>query len=149
MKDLFRIPLLAALCLWAAGAAMALPDGSKEKVQQARSVKEVFSLLGLPEGLEPGRRILLEVPDIVDSGAKVPVKVTSRIAGTDWIVVLVDRNLAPFVSDEEFSPGQDRSMSLKVDLAQTSRVRVIVRAGGKFYQVAREVKIATPGCKDK
>ncbi len=144
-----RITLLAALCLWGHGAALAAPDDVRDKALKARSVKEVFTVLGVADKPEPGNRVLLEVPDIVDGGRNVPVKVTSRIAGTDWIVVLVDRNLTPYVSDQEFSPGQDRSVELKVDLAQTSRVRVVVRAGGKFYQVAREVKVATEGCDDK
>ncbi len=148
MKNL-HIALLAALCLLGAGAATAAPEGARDKVLQAKSVKEVFSLLGIADKPEPGNRILLEVPEIVDGGHKVPVKVTSKIAGTDWIVVLVDRNLTPYVSDQEFSPGQDRSLSLKVDLAQTSRVRVVVRAGGKFYQVAHEVKVAAQGREEK
>lgn len=137
--------LMAAACLLATGLASAAPEALREKARQAKSVKELFAMFGA-DSPEPGKRVLLEVPDIVDGGAKVPVKVTSHIAGTDWIIVLADRNLAPYVMDEEFSPGQERSLSTQVDLAQTSRVRVLVRASGKFYQVVREVKVATPDC---
>jgi len=131
--------------IFATGSSHAVPPDVLQRALKAKSVNEAMAVLGV-QAPEEGKRVLLDVPDISDSGSKVLVKVTSRIAGTDWIAVLVDRNLTPFVKDEEFSPGADRSLSLTVDLAQSSRVRVLVRASGKFYQVSRDVKVATDGC---
>lgn len=120
----------------------------KDKALQAKTVAEVLSILGIPKP-EIGNRILLEVPDIAIAGKKVPVKVLSKIPGTDWIAVLVDRNATPLVQVHDFSPGMDRSVTVDVDLAKTSRVRTVVRASGKYYEVAREVKVATVGCDKK
>jgi sulfur-oxidizing protein SoxY len=68
------------------------------------------------------------------------------MAGTDWIAVLVERNATPLSLVKDFTPGIDRTASLNVELTQTSRVRAIVRAGGKYFQVSREVKVATDDC---
>ncbi len=140
------------ICLWAclgaAPVALAAPGDAYDRALQAKSVTEAFTLLGV-QTPEPGKRVLLEVPDIVDGGAKVPVKVTSKIPGTDWIAVFAERNLTPLVEAKDFSPGADRAVSLTVNLAQTSKIRAVVRAGGKYFQVSREVKVASTDCDKK
>ena len=133
------------LALFWVPAAYAVPDALVDKAMQAKSVSEVVTLLGI-SAPEPGKRILLEVPEISSAGAKVPVKVLSQIPGTDWIAVLVERNNTPLALVKEFSPGTDRTVTLTVALTQTSRVRAVVRAGGKYYQVTHEVKVASDGC---
>ena len=126
----------------------AAPGDAWEPARQAKSVADAYRVLGI-QSPEPGRKVLLEVPDISNGGLQVPVKVTSKVPGTDWIAVFVDRNLTPFVQVDEFSPGMDRSVSVVVTMTQTSKVRAVVRSGGKYYEVAREVKVATDGCDKK
>ena len=141
--------VLLALLLGGFGAAVAAPGDVSERAASAKTVAEALGALGV-QNPEAGKKVLLEVPDIVDGSGKLPAKaqvnVLSKIPGTDWIAVLVDRNINPFVMLKEFSPGADRSLALTVDIAQTSKIRVLVRAGGKYYQVAREIKVASDGC---
>lgn len=114
-----------------------------ERARQAKTAAEVLQLLGVSSP-EPGKRVLLEVPDIAVANRPFTVKVSSQIAGTDWILILSERDPTPLAKLEEFSPGQDRASSVELRLASTARVRAIVRSGGKYYQVSREVKVATP-----
>jgi predicted secreted protein len=114
-----------------------------ERARQAKTTAEVLQLLGVPNP-EPGKRVLLEVPDIAVANRPFTVKVSSQIPGTDWILILSERDPTPLVKLEEFSPGQDRASSVELRLASTARVRAIVRSSGKYYQVSREVKVATP-----
>lgn len=137
--------LFHAVLLCVTSATMAATADSAKKAAKAKSVKEVYALLGV-QSPEPGKRVLLEAPDIAATGAKVAVKVVSKIPGTDWMAVLVDRNSTPLVLTKDFSPGADHTVAVAVNLAQTSRVRAVVRAGGKYYEVAREVKLATNDC---
>jgi sulfur-oxidizing protein SoxY len=128
-------------------AARAQPPAANEvlaKAQQARTMTEAMAILGIPKP-EPGKKVLLEVPDIAVAGQAFTVKVQSRMPGTDWIAVFSERSAPLLVKLEEFPPGSDRAASAQINLAQTGRVRAIVRTGGKYYEVSREVKIATPG----
>ena len=144
MPRLFRL-ILAVLVLGIAAGAQAQPaNAALERAQQAKTVAEVLTVLGVTAP-EPGKRVLLEAPDITTAGRSFTVKVSSLLPGTDWILILSERDPLPFVKLLEFSPGVDRSASVELKLAQTGRVRAIVRSGGKYYQVMREVKIATPG----
>lgn len=147
MPRFFRLTL-AALALCAAAGAQAqpqpAPNAALERVQQAKTAAEVLTALGVSTP-EPGRRVLLEAPDIAVAGRAFTVKVSSQMAGTDWILILSEPGPTPLVKLQEFSPGADRSLVASLKLTQTGRVRAIVRTSGKYYQVTREVKIATPG----
>jgi len=136
----------AVLALGLVTAAQAQPaanNAALERAQQAKTVAEVLAALGVTTP-EAGKRVLLEVPDIAVAGRSFSVNVSSKLPGTDWILLLSERDPLPFVKLQEFSPGMDRSLSAELKLAQTGRVRAIVRSSGKYYQVSREVKIATP-----
>ena len=145
MKNLFPYLISTLLAGAAAAQGQSTAVTPKEKALQAKTVAEVLYILGV-QSPEVGKLVLLKVPDIVGEGKKVSVEVISKMAGTDWIAVLADRNAVPLVHVQEFSPGTDRSVGVTVDLTQTSRIRALVRAGGKYYQVSREVKVATAGC---
>lgn len=114
-----------------------------ERAREAKSAAEVLQLLGVSNP-EPGKRVLLEVPDIVAANRPFTVKVSSQMPGTDWIMILSERDPTPLAKLEEFSPGQDRASTVELRLASTARVRAFVRSSGKYYQVSREVKVALP-----
>lgn len=140
---------LAALTLSAAVSAQAqtppMPAASAalERARQAKTPAEVLSALGVPTP-EPGKRVLLEVPDIAVANRPFNVKVSSQMPGTDWILILSERGPMPLATLQEFTPGADRSASVELKLPATGRVRAIVRSSGRYFQVSREVKIATP-----
>ena len=117
----------------------------RDKAYEAKTFTEAQTLLGV-QSPEPGLRVRLTTPDIVDgsavAGARVPVRVASQIPGTDWIAVFVDRGAKPLVTYRDFPPGDDHELTVSVPMTQTASVRAVVRAGGKFYQVSREVKVA-------
>ena len=72
------------------------------------------------------------------------IKLTSRLPGTDLIALVDERADPALILMEEFAPGLDLSLRASITLKRTSRVRALVRAGGKFYEVSREIKVATP-----
>lgn len=119
----------------------------RTRALQAKSVADAQNILGV-RSPEPGRRVLLEVPDIVGLASASPqpvaVKVVSQIPGTDWIGVFIDRGARPLVDFKEFPPGSEVSWTVRAEVSRTTSVRAVVRAAGKYYQVSREVKVAQP-----
>ena len=114
-----------------------------ERARQAKSVPEVYAALGAPMPALAGKRLLLEAPEIVISGRRVLVNLISRLPGTDLIVLIDERADPAVILIEEFAPGLDLSLRPSLTLNRTSRVRALVRAAGKFYEISREIKVAT------
>jgi sulfur-oxidizing protein SoxY len=140
----FSLTLTAlALGLSAQVHAQPAPSAALERAEQAKTMAEAWAALGLGNP-EPGKRLLLEVPDIVASGRTLSIKVTSKMPGTDWMALFAERGPGPLLATKDFTPGVDISLSTELRLTQTTRVRAVVRSGGRYYQVSREIKVAVP-----
>jgi sulfur-oxidizing protein SoxY len=91
-------------------------------------------------------RIQLKAPEIAENGAIVPVEITSKIPGTQTIYVIADKNPQPLVAIFDISPGLEPFISTRIKMGESSKVRVVVKAGGKFYVATQEVKVTIGGC---
>jgi sulfur-oxidizing protein SoxY len=94
----------------------------------------------------PSREIAISAPDIAENGAQVPVTVTSKIANTESISIVVDKNPFPLSSTFDFANGSEGYVSTKLKMGQTSNVIAIVKADGKFFTASKEVKVTIGGC---
>ncbi len=97
-------------------------------------------------GAAESKDILIKAPDIAENGAVVPVEVTSKIPGTTAIMIFVDKNQNPLIANFELSNGTEPYISTRIKMANTSFVRVAVKAGGKAYTASKEVKVTIGGC---
>lgn len=114
---------------------------SKDKAAlEAKDVASALTALGV-QNPGQGKRILLDVPEIIDEKESILIKVKSAIPNSDWIAVLIDKNPLPFVGQFDLV-GKATSIEVKAKLKQTSTVIAIVRADGKYYRVDKEVKVA-------
>lgn len=91
-------------------------------------------------------QIQMKAPEIAENGAIVPVEITSRIPGTQTIYVVADKNPQPLVAIIELSAGLEPFISTRIKMGESSKVRVIVKAGEKFYVATQEVKVTIGGC---
>ena len=98
------------------------------------------------EGLADSKNILIKAPDIAENGSVIPVEVTSQIAGTQSISILAEKNPLPLLAVFEFAEGAQGYVSTRIKMGQTSSVRVVVKAGGKYYSAAKEIKVTIGGC---
>jgi sulfur-oxidizing protein SoxY len=90
--------------------------------------------------------IAITAPDIAENGAVVPVAVTSRIPNTQSISIVAEKNPFPLAATFDVANGAEGYASVRIKLGQTSHVRAIVKADGKFYTAAKEVKVTIGGC---
>jgi sulfur-oxidizing protein SoxY len=111
----------------------------------SKSAADALKSLGAP-GAEANSGILIEAPQIAENGAVVPVEVTSRIAGTTSIAVLVDKNPYPLVARFDFMEGALPFVKVNIKMGETSDVRVVATAGGKHYVATKEIKVTIGGC---
>jgi len=90
--------------------------------------------------------VILDVPEIAENGAVVPVEITSHIPGTTSIAVVIDKNPFPLTSKFNFMNGALPYVKVNVKMGESSYIRVIAEAGGKHYVAMREVKVTIGGC---
>ena len=90
--------------------------------------------------------IKVKAPDIAENGAVVPITVTSKIAGTESISILVSNNNTPLAASFNLSGSAEGFVSTRIKMGKTSDVVVVCKAGGKLYTAKKEVKVTIGGC---
>lgn len=85
-------------------------------------------------------------PEIAENGAVVPVSVTSNIAKTESIAILIDKNPNTLAAAFTIPAGTDASVSTRVKMGETSQVHALIKADGKYFVATREIKVTLGGC---
>ena len=111
----------------------------------AKSAADALKSLGTSDPAASSD-IVIEAPQIAENGAVVPIEVTSKIAGTTSIAVLIEKNPFPLVGKFDFMEGALPFVKLNVKMGETSDVRVVATAGGRNYVATREIKVTIGGC---
>ena len=111
----------------------------------AKSAADALKSLGV-SGPAPSRDIVIEAPQIAENGAVVPIEIQSNIPGTTALVVLIEKNPFPLASRFSFLEGALPFVKLNVKIGETSDVRVVAQAGGRYYTAAKEIKVTIGGC---
>lgn len=119
--------------------------GWNKSVFEARGLEAALAALGA-RGAEASTDIVITAPDMADNGAVVPITVTSRLPGTESIVVLAEGNTNPVAADFGLENGAEGYIAVRIKMMQSSPVRVLVRAGGKTYTAVKDVKVTIGGC---
>ncbi len=95
---------------------------------------------------EASDKIKLDAPEIAENGAVVPVSVTTTLADVTSISFLVSANPIALVASYKIPAGTMPGVANRIKMAQTSKVTVVVEAGGKLYSTDKEVKVTVGGC---
>lgn len=111
----------------------------------ARAVPEALKAVGAT-AIAESDKIDLKAPEIAENGAIVPVEITSRLPGTEAVYILAEKNPQPLVAEFDFTGATDPFISTRIKMGETAKIRVVVKAGGKFYATSREVKVTIGGC---
>ena len=126
----------------------------KPGVARAEWNKEAFSTKSFADavkamgGSQPteSKEITINSPDIAENGAVVPFTVSSALANTQSISLLIEKNPNILAADFEIPQGTDPWINTRGKMGQTSRVIALVKAGDKYYYTAKEVKVTLGGC---
>lgn len=94
----------------------------------------------------PSKDVVIEAPEIAENGAVVPIEITSNVAGTRSIAVVIEKNPFPLVAKFDFLEGALPYVKVNVKMGETSDVRVIADANGKRYAATKNIKVTIGGC---
>lgn len=112
---------------------------------EAKGIQDALKAVGAASAAD-SHDILIKAPDIAENGAVVPIEVTSKVAGTSTIMLMVEKNPAPLIASFDLANGAEGYVSTRIKMGQTSNIRAVVKAGGKFYSASKEVKVTIGGC---
>ncbi len=112
---------------------------------ESQALADALKNLGAASPAE-SKDIVITAPDIAENGAVVPIAVTSKIPNTQSISIIAEKNPFPLTSTFDIANGGEGYVSIRLKIGQTSNVRALVKADGKFYTAAKEVKVTIGGC---
>jgi sulfur-oxidizing protein SoxY len=110
-----------------------------------KTLPDAYKVLGAGTPAESGD-IQILASDIAENGAVVPVQAVSKIANTQQIAIMVEKNPNMLAALFEISPDMFPDVTTRIKMGQTSNVIVMVKADGKFYTASKEVKVTLGGC---
>ncbi|HXF46367.1 MAG TPA: thiosulfate oxidation carrier protein SoxY [Burkholderiaceae bacterium] len=137
--------LLAAAGLLAAEEALAQQQAWNKAAFEAKNLNDALKALG-GAGVTQSKDITITAPDIAENGAVVPVGVTSKIANTQNIYILVDKNPNWLAAGFAIPEGTEPNVATRIKMGQTSNVLALVKANNQFYVASKEVKVTLGGC---
>lgn len=112
---------------------------------ESKAVSDALKSLGVA-GAADSKDIVITAPDIAENGAVVPIAVTSRIPNTQSISIVAEKNPFPLAATVDIAGGGEGYVSVRIKMGQTSNVRALVKADGKYFTAVKEVKITIGGC---
>lgn len=112
----------------------------------AKTMDEALAAMGVSTAENNAIFIQLTVPEIAENGAIVPVSVTSTYPNVEQISIFVDKNPSVLAAQFNFPAGTESIVTTRVKMGQTANVVALVKADGKFYRTAKEVKVTAGGC---
>ncbi len=111
------------------------------------AVKIIDAKMNLGLGQEtPSKDIDIVAPDRAENGAIVQIEITSRIPNTESISVLVENNPTSLIGYFVFSNGALPQLVTRIKMADTSDVKVIVKAGDTYFSATKHVVVLENGC---
>jgi len=110
----------------------------------ATKAADALAAIGAGSAVD-SKDITVKAPDIAENGAVVPVEVTTTLPNVESIAILSEKNTNPLVSQYTLTDF-DGFLSTRIKMGATANVRAVVKAGGKYYTAAKEVKVTVGGC---
>ncbi len=112
---------------------------------EGKSLDDVMKAVG---GSAPAESKDIEIiaPDIAENGAVVPITVESKIAKTQSISLLVEKNPSALTAQFDIPEGTDPYVMTRVKMGQTSYLLALVQADGKYFFARKEIKVTLGGC---
>lgn len=90
--------------------------------------------------------IQIIAPERAENGAVVQVEVKSNIAHTESIAILVENNPTPLIAHFKFSHGAEPFVVTRIKMAETSDIKVVVKAANQYFTNSKNVVVLENGC---
>ena len=90
--------------------------------------------------------ILIQMPDLAEDGANVPITITSTLTDVRLISIFSDQNPSPLIAVFNFSSAMEAFVKSRIKMAASGQVIILLRSGNRFYRAEKMVQVARGGC---
>ena len=90
--------------------------------------------------------ISVTAPDRAENGAIVQVEVMTSIPNVEAIAIFVEKNPTPLIANIMLAKGAQAKLITRIKMAETSDIKVIVKADGKYFSASKNVQVLENGC---
>lgn len=96
--------------------------------------------------------IQIIAPDRAENGAIVQVEISANIPNVEAIAIFVEKNPTPLIANIMLSQNKENNivaqakLVTRIKMAETSDIKVIVSAGGKYFTASKQVLVVENGC---
>lgn len=94
----------------------------------------------------PSQDIDINAPDRAENGAIVQLEINSRIPNTESIAIFVEHNPTTLIGHFTFANGAQPRLVTRIKMAETSDVKIIVKAGDQYFTATKNVVVLENGC---
>lgn len=112
----------------------------------AESAADAIAGLFPNKQLMPSDAVQIDVHDLVENGAVVPIKINADLTAIESISILVEKNPNPLIAKFNLGPECSGFIATRIKVAQPSDIIAIVESGGKFYSQRKFVEVIEGGC---
>lgn len=137
LKTLLKAALLpfATLPAWARPAAFGL-----------RPAKEAIAALYPGATPEASERVQLQVPEVAENGAVVPVTIKVDAAEVESVALVATENPRNLIGYFQFTRFSAPPLSLRIKLAKTQDLIALAKVGNRVLFTERPVRVTVGGC---
>lgn len=111
----------------------------------AKAAADAVRAIGAADAVETDA-VVIRAPDIAENSAIVHIEIESKLPGTQTIWVFAEKNPQPLVAQFDLLPGIDPFVAVRIKMAESAFIRVVVKAEGKFWFAQKETKVTLGGC---
>jgi sulfur-oxidizing protein SoxY len=132
--------------VWASGLWSAAPPSAQalERAFGATSLDD--ALLALGGKPVASSELKLEVPELAENGAFVPVALSCTLKGVQELAFVVASNPYPLVARFTIPPGTEPFVSTRMKMADSGRVYAIARVDDTLHTTFRDIRVTVGGC---
>lgn len=94
----------------------------------------------------PSKNIEIVAPEKAENGAIVQVEINSRIPNTEAIAIFVEKNPTALIGNFMFSNGALPQLVTRIKMAETSDIKIVVKAGEQYFTASKNVVVLENGC---
>jgi len=111
----------------------------------AKAIDLALVAAGVADAVE-SEDVILRAPDIAENSAIVHVEIQSNLPDTRSILLFAEKNPQPLVAQFDLLPGMEPIVAVRIKMAESAHLRVVVLAGDRQYFARRETKVTLGGC---
>jgi len=91
-------------------------------------------------------QIRLELPDIAENGAVVPITISSELENIKKITIWIDKNPTPLLAEFELNESALVFLTARIKMAESDLVTIVAQQGDRFLLRQQRVKVIQGGC---